>query len=250
MPLLRILAKGQDENSTAAGRAGGSVHDDGALGDCDASLGGVTVFILDHPIGSRSLRSRYDPDQYDALRRAASALEASGVTVKPLPTDVARRFTRGESCVSMHLYYSMCLDDNALGPNGLPFLAVNFVACAFPHLFVCSLGCPFPSDFSSFTFAVIAMACMHAQGERRSHGGRHAWTLKSRSPLQKLSPKDLVTSTPTGSLCSSSLQQLSVSVCVHVLLRCGENNFTHPLHLFAAGSVTQPHSVDLARTHC
>jgi hypothetical protein len=114
MPLLRILAKGQDENSPAAGRAGGSVHDDGALADCDASLGGVTVFILDHPIGSRSLRSRYDPDQYDALRRATSALEASGVTVKPLPTDVARRFTRGESCVSMHLYYSMCLDDNAL----------------------------------------------------------------------------------------------------------------------------------------
>jgi hypothetical protein len=106
MPLLRILAKGQDGNSPAAGRAGGSVHDDGALGDCDASLGGVTVFILDHPIGSRSLRSRYDPDQYDALRRAASALEDSGVTVKPLPTDVACRFTGGESCVLVHLYYS------------------------------------------------------------------------------------------------------------------------------------------------
>lgn len=73
--------KNKNNNVDSSSNSGGSFSsfDRGAMRDPDTTLSNVTVFVLDRPLGSSALRSRLDPDQEDALRRAVDALGISGV---------------------------------------------------------------------------------------------------------------------------------------------------------------------------
>lgn len=93
MPFLRLLSKPTAPQS--------------ALTDPDATLAGVTIFILDTSVGSPALRSRVDPDQSDALEAAVGALTKAGVTVKPLPAVFANKLTSGNNAFD---WWSSCMD--------------------------------------------------------------------------------------------------------------------------------------------
>ena len=95
MPLLTLLSKPDTTPSR--------------LATPDPSLKGVTVFVLNTSLGSRYHRSRVDPAQHDAVDRAATALGAAGVTVRPLPTAIADSLTAGADAFK---WWAACMDLN------------------------------------------------------------------------------------------------------------------------------------------